>query len=96
MRYAIWISTPSAADAKAIAGVAPEVASNEFDFAVRERGAPEGPAPAVDLAFHVDSDGGADEAKARALKAYECCRAAAGLGVDEAPPARIALWPAQG
>jgi hypothetical protein len=95
MRYAIWISTPSAADAEAIAAVAPGVASDEFDFAVREREAPEGPVEAIDLAFHVDSDGGAEEAKARALKAYGRCRAAAGIGVDEAPPARVALWPAQ-
>lgn len=93
MCYPIWISTPSPQEAHAVATQATIVASEQFDFAIREL-AGNGEVPNVtDLAFHIDSDDGVQDAKAQALKAYALCRAEAGLGPHDDPIARVVIQP---
>lgn len=93
MRYSIWISTPSPEEAQAIAAQAATVAAEEFDFAIRELDGGAGLPSATDLAFHVDSDAGPEDAKAQALQAYALCRAEAGLSPDGGQVARLAIQP---
>jgi hypothetical protein len=95
MRYAIWISTPSE-EARVVAAQAATVVSEQFDFVIRELdGAGESPS-ATDLAFHVDSDAGAEDAKTQALELYALCRAEAGVGPDDDPVARVVVRPQVG
>jgi hypothetical protein len=96
MRYAVWISTPSPQEAQAVAAQATTVASEQFDFAIRELDG-NGELPTVtDLAFHIDSDDGVKDAKTQALKAYALCRVEAGLGPHDDPVARAVVRPQSG
>jgi hypothetical protein len=96
MRYAVWISTPSPQEAQAVAGQATTVASEQFDFAIRELDGNGEMPTATDLAFHIDSDDGVNDAETQALRAYALCRVEAGLDPHDDPVGRVVVRPQSG